>query len=101
MRKSIKISVINDTDVTLHGSLTLITANEAVNAIETCMLYREKLVVNLNTVTDVDSASLAFLLEATRLAKQHSCEITFKNLSNSLQGLVKVAKLGSIVQLEK
>ena len=101
MLSELTVQPVGEHDLTLQGPLTFETAMAAMNELGHYIAYRERVRINLRGVTHADSAALAVMLESTKLAKREHCHLTFFELPSSIQVLVKVAKLDTIVPLEQ
>lgn len=94
-----KIAIqFNQGELTLTGALNQSTVESAFFQIIPLFEAQPKITVNLQQVTECDSASLAFLMALLREAKKRSSQLTFIHMSKQMCDLAKVSGILPLLQ---
>jgi phospholipid/cholesterol/gamma-HCH transport system permease protein len=80
--------------IRISGRLSVDTAADVLRDILSSP-FPTTLRINLSGIVYFDSAGAAVLAEITRAAKQHACRVTLEDVSDRIQGLLRVIDLDS------
>lgn len=81
----------NDDHIAVSGAVTVKTARKLYD--QTPQFYPGALRVDLQGVSEADSAGLALLVHWSNLATAATCELTFASPPDQLRELAKIMKL--------
>jgi phospholipid transport system transporter-binding protein len=85
-----------DGRVRLAGPLTFATVSARLRDSQALFRPRQRLCFDLASVTAVDSAALALLVEWLRLGRERGVQVEFAAVPASLRSLAAVSELGDI-----
>jgi len=97
MNKSI-VSIGGSNRIILTGWLNIITVNEVGQQIERIMQQLQSPIsIDLQQLTQVDSAALALLIHCFRLAKRQHKSIHFENIPDNLLSIATISGLNGLL----
>lgn len=94
MNRSVSFHVHDNGLITIHGKLVFSTVMAIFkDSLKWFLSQKSTITANFKSVTEVDSAALALLIEWKRLAKKHSISVCFVDLPESLQRLAELSRI--------
>lgn len=98
----LRISVTNDGDaasVAVTGEIDLLTADRFRSGLADAVSSAERVAVDLESVTFMDSTGIASLAWALRHAEEHGCSLTVTAASHRVRQVLDLTQMSSLVGL--
>lgn len=90
-------ATINDNTISLEGELTRHTLMQVSKKAIESLRNNEQMVVDLNQVSKVDTAGLAWLFYLLEQAQVVNCQLSFANLPTKLDNLINLSGVEGIL----
>ena len=97
MTESIEVEDLGEGKFALHGELTFVTANDALEASRDLFADHARIELDMTDVRDGDSAGLALLLEWVNWAKSHVREIRYINIPPQILAIAQISEVDDML----
>lgn len=90
----------SENEIQITGPLTQDTVIAALKNSAAGLREGEQVTVNLQAVTDCDSAGLAMIIELIRIARTKQMQLTFINAPTQMRDLALVSGLSAVIDFK-